>query len=342
MLNVLLNRYLNPDPALNLVQTAFPGRLLLLRRRFLINDSARGLSVLHPQIKKNVYLLAGMLAACLLAGCARLPYRYGRTADYLNIVPLQTNEVQIVQSSPSKFLDASDWFWPGSLFAKLILWNAKMDSHQFSKETENILREYLRTNDLADVKVRINSCNVGGEWRRTIHNRSVGAGWRYTFGMLSWLQYTIMPGRFFGGDSYNPYSNTINLYSDIPAVALHEAGHAKDFAQRNYKGTYSFAYLLPFFNLYPEALATRDALGYLRTEEALQDQKTGYNTLYPAYGTYLGSNVGQWLAFPWSYAAMAAGVIPGHIVGRTRSATLPDPAETAPATNSLAHADLAR
>jgi len=90
------------------------------------------------------------------------------------------------------------------------------------------------------------------------------------------------------------------------------------------KGTYAFAYMIPFFNLYPEALATRDALGYLRTNEPLKSQKEGYNTLYPAYGTYLGGNVGNWLAFPWSYAAMAAGVIPGHIAGRICSANLPE------------------
>lgn len=42
----------------------------------------------------------------------------------------------------------------------------------------------------------------------------MGWGWRYSIGMLSWLQYTLLPGRLFGGDHYNPYSNTISLYSD--------------------------------------------------------------------------------------------------------------------------------
>lgn len=268
---------------------------------------------------------AGIPLFLFLTGCAQLPYRYGHATGYTATPPLPPGEEQISRGSPNKFLDASDWFWPDSLFSKLILWNTKMDSHQFSAETEAILRDYLRTNDLTDVKVRINSCNAGGELRRTLRNKSVGAGWRYTLGMVAWVQYVILPGRFFGGDHYNPYSNTINLYSDIPAVALHEAGHAKDFARRKYKGSYSFAYILPLFNLYPEALATGDALGYLRTEGSLQDQKTGYNTLYPAYGTYLGSDVGDWLAFPWNYAAYAAGVIPGHIAGRIRSATLPPP-----------------
>ncbi len=274
------------------------------------------------KIKQGLYLLIA-IAVFSQTGCANLPYQYGLIEQCPNAVPLPPGEEQISRSKPNRFLDASDWFWPGSLFGKLILWNASVDSHQFSEETELALKEYLQSNHLTDVKVRINSCNVPGELKRTIRNKSVGAGWRYTFGMIAWVQYTIMPGRFFGGDNYNPYSNTINIYSDSPAITLHEAGHAKDFSQRKYKGTYAFAYMIPFFNLYPEALATRDALGYLRTNESMEYQKEGYNTLYPAYGTYLGGNVGDWLAFPWNYAAMAVGVIPGHIVGRIRSATLP-------------------
>ena len=268
-----------------------------------------------------------LAVAFLQTGCASLPYPYGQLNPETAAMPLRQSEAQVSKSDSNRFLDAADWYWPGSLLSKLILWNKDVDSHQFSKETEDALRVYLAANNLTDVKVRINSCNVPGELKRTLRNKSVGAGWRYTFGMLAWLQYTITPGRFFGGDNYNPYSNTINLYSDSPAIALHEAGHAKDFARRKYKGTYAFAYMIPFFNLYPEAVATRDALGYLRTNETLKDQKEGYNTLYPAYGTYLGSNLGDWLTFPWNYAAMAGGVIPGHIVGRIRSATLPTTGE---------------
>lgn len=258
----------------------------------------------------------------MLTGCADLPYRYGRSGDYPNSVPLHKGETQITQGKPSRFLDAADWYWPGSLVSKLVLWNTQVDSHEISKETTDVLREYLRKNNLTDVKVRLNAHNPKDELLRTVHNKAIGAGWRYTFGMLAWLQYNITPGRFFGGDNYNPYSNTIHLYSDIPAVALHEAGHAKDFGRREHKGRYAAAYMIPFFNLYPEALATRDALGYLRTNSSLQEQKAGYNLLYPAYGTYIGGGVGDWLSVPWNYVAMAGGVIPGHIAGRTRSATL--------------------
>ncbi|NCC52244.1 MAG: hypothetical protein EOM20_13645 [Spartobacteria bacterium] len=272
------------------------------------------------------FLLAVLLVFSV-SGCATKPYRIGSPINYIEGYVMPEGEPQIVYGRPNGFLDASGWIWPGSLMSKLILWNYKVDSHKISPETVEILEEYLDLNDLRNVKVRINAYSVRDEWRRTFRNKAVGAGWRYTLGFWSWLMYTIMPQRFFGGDNYNPYSNTINIYSDIPAILLHEAGHAKDFTKREWKGTYAFMYMLPFFALYPEALATSDALGYLRAYQPLLLQKQGYNVLFPAYGTYIGGNIGQWIAYPWNYAAYAAGVIPGHIVGRIRSATLPDPEE---------------
>ncbi len=141
-----------------------------------------------------------------------------------------------------------------------------------------------------------------GQARR--QNKTVGAGWRYTIGAISVLFYTILPGRFFGGDAYNPYTNTIYLYSDIPAVALHEAGHSKDFGRRENKGTHAALYLLPFAPLYYEANATSDALTYLENQSRWKDQQRAYEILYPAYGTYVA---GIW------------GVIPGHIIGRMKA-----------------------
>ena len=156
------------------------------------------------------------------------------------------------------------WIWPGSLLGKLVLWNYKVDNHEISPETVQILKDYLEANELDDVQVRINQYAVGREWGRMRRNCGMSPWWKYNIlGLLSMVQYTIFPGRFFGGDHYNPYSNTINLYSDIPAIALHEAGHAKDFAYRYSKGAYALAYGLPFFNLYAEARATQDAQSYL-------------------------------------------------------------------------------
>jgi hypothetical protein len=268
---------------------------------------------------KLIYLC---LALCL-SGCATVPYRYG--VDYIDprlpAVPFPV-EAQIVRGRPNRFLDASDWIWPGSWLGKLILWDRRVDNHKIGDETESVMQRYLAANELGYVKVRLNAYHVRDEWRRLRSNRSVGAGWRYTLGVLGWLQYTILPGRFFGGDHYNPYSNTINLYSDIPAIAVHEGGHAKDFAARKWKGTYAVIYIIPLVNLCHEALASNDALGYLRADESPALQYEGYRIMHPAYGSYLGYNFG--LLFPAYDLPIALGMIAGgHITGRVRGSQLP-------------------
>jgi hypothetical protein len=192
--------------------------------------------------------------------------------------------------------------------SKIILWNRRIDNHNVSLTTESAVAEYLERNQLDEVKVRINQYAPGDEWHRLTANTSVGWGWRYSAGTLSWLQDTLLPGRLVGGDHYNPFTNTINLYSDIPAVALHEAAHAKDFAQRNYKGTYAVH----------EAIASRDALAYVRAFRPASEEQEACRILYPAYGTYVGGAAASFL--PWNSTWIYAGaVIPGHLLGRYRA-----------------------
>lgn len=276
---------------------------------------------------------AVLAAALMLSGCATLPYRAGPPPlESERTLRLRPGEEQVVRGRPHKLLDASDWIWPGSWLGKLVLWNHRVDSHEISTNTEEVLRAYLAMNELDSVKVRLNQYSPGDEWRRLFRNRAVGAGWRYTFGIWSVIGYTIMPGRFFGGDHYNSYTDSINLYSDIPAVVVHEGGHAKNWGQFKYKGTHAFIYALPGAPLYYEAVATRDALSFLRETQPLELQKQGYNVLYPAYGTYVGGTF-SYFYDPYGLTTIAF-AIPGHIVGRIRSANLDDkqPApEAAPA-----------
>ncbi len=272
-----------------------------------------------------VVATAGAVVMLLGAGCATAPYHYGRDQDYIHGYRLPPGEQQITFGTPHAALDASGWIWPGSLIGKLLLWNHKVDSHTVSTQTVAAVQQYLARNDLRDVKVRFNDYCVRDEWRRTFRNRAVAPGWRYTFGLLTWVGYTIMPQRFFGGDHYNPYSNTINICSDLKSVGLHESGHSKDFAGRTYKGTYAFLYgVVPLFNLYPEAKASTDALSYLRAEDDSATWKEGYKVLYPAFATYIGGSFGSLVEVPWGYAVEAVAVIPGHILGRIKAAHVPD------------------
>lgn len=266
-----------------------------------------------PGAKCRTLLISIGLA--LATGCASTPYRYGSDRSELDRNKYPDMEQQFYQGAPSPVLDAADWYWPLSLLGKLLLWDRDVDSHQISPETFARLMTYLDENDLDEVQVLVNTYKPGNQWRRLFSNRTVGAGWRYTVGLISVGLYTILPGRFFGGDAYNPFTNTIYLYSDDPSIALHEGGHAKDFSRRKYKGTHAAIYVLPFAALYYEAKATNDALGYLQDKQAHDQQADAYEITYPAYATYAS---GSFLQGAELYSLL--GVIPGHIAGQIQAA----------------------
>lgn len=273
------------------------------------------------------FTAGSLIGTCLFTiGCSTVPkepYRFGRDIEGPDTLLLEEGEPQVTRGRPRKVLDVAGNIW--SFPSKLLLWNWKIDRHSISPETEEILLRYLHDNRLRNVKVRLNDYDVPGEWRRLKNNSAVGAGWRWTFGLIVNVIYTILPGRFFGGDNYNPYTNTINLYSDHPAMALHEGGHAKDFAQRTHKGTYAFTYHLPLTALLAEARATGDAIGYLRTNQDILTEKNGYKVLYPAYSMYIGAESFRMISWfipldKAAYYAISFGpVIPAHIVGRVKA-----------------------
>ncbi len=245
-----------------------------------------------------------------LSGCASAPpYQYGHPNISSERAPPLASDDQVVIGRPHRLLDASGWIWPSSLLAKLLIWDTDIDSHRISDETVTATVQYLEKNDLDDVLVLVNAYAPGRQWSRLFKNREVGAVWRYTIGIFNVLGYTFMPGRITGGDHYNPYTNTISLFSDEIGVALHEAAHAKDFNRRKYKGLHAALYNLPLAPLYYEAVATRDALSYLQAECQTDNLRDTYRVLHPAYGTYLG--VAAFSGTPGAYLM----AVPGHISG---------------------------
>lgn len=120
--------------------------------------------------------------------------------------------------------------------------------------------------------------------------------------------------RIFLGDRYNPFTHQIHIHSDLPSVALHELGHAYDFSYRRYKGSYAFARLLPFVDLYQEYVTTDQAFDYLTenrvAKKLYKTEIESYNVLHPAYSTYVGAYLGFLAPIAW---------IAGHIWGRSES-----------------------
>jgi hypothetical protein len=259
-------------------------------------------------------IVLGILIAPGMTGCVSSSYQYGVLRPQRGAVPTSP---QVESGRPNALIDGVGWVVgiPG----KILLWDRRVDSHHISPGTEQAISEYLVKNDLGQTKVRLNQYDPLGEWRRLTENKQVGAGWRYTLGSLTTLGYTILPGRVFGGDHYNPFTNTINVYSDHPAIALHEGGHAKDIRSRELPGTYSAAYMLPFVALWHEEKATSDVLSYLNAEDRHEEMREAYKILYPAYGTHVAGQFNNFIPPPFDLAVTAVCVIPGHVAGRIKA-----------------------
>src|SRR5262249_30584448 len=154
-------------------------------------------------------------------GCVASPYRAGTARTYHASPELAAiTTTQIERGKPRPVIDGIGWVF--GIPDRILMWNWRMENHHISCDTGDAIGTYLAKNDLESVKVRLNQYAPGDDWRRLVANKSVGWGWRYSLGTLSWLGETILPGRVIGGDHYNPFTNTVHIYSDIPAVALHE------------------------------------------------------------------------------------------------------------------------
>ena len=256
----------------------------------------------------------GMLSLVVISGCKLLePKPIAVVRNNLPTDLISDGELQMERGKPRLIIDGFGWVW--GIPSKLMLWNRKVENHRISDETESLLYDYLETNGLSEVKVRLNQYRPWDDWRRLTRNTSVAWPWRYSFGAIATLGETVVPGRLFGGDHYNPYTGTIHLYSDVPAIAFHEAAHAKDFSNRKYPGTYAALYVIPTVPLWHERIATNDVLSYVQYRNDRRLEREAFHTLYPAYGTYLGSAGGY--AFPrYSNPIYLGGILAGHAMGR--------------------------
>ena len=279
---------------------------------------------------RSINLTLMILALSLLAstGCHVLSPQPIVADKYFSCdEQLQSTQPVIERGREMPILDTVGWII--GIPSKILLWDSRADRHYISPETERVLAEYIDDNGLQHVKFRLNQYAPIQDWHRLRANRSVGWGWRYTLGLLSVAGEAILPGRLIGGDHYNPFTATVHIYSDIPAITLHEAAHAKDFSRRKYPGTYAGLYLLPVVPLYHESIASRDVVAYLQFLGDPELEREGYHVLYPAYGTYVGSAAGT-LVPDYANPLYFGGVLWGHAVGRWHGYQVDDQAYLSP------------
>jgi hypothetical protein len=183
--------------------------------------------------------------------------------------------------------------WVVGIPRRVLLWDWRVDNHEVSDDTVTEVCRYLDENELNQVKVRINQYSPIDEMRRLRDNQTISPGWKYTFGMGNVLAYTIFPGRIWGGDSYNPYTQSLNVYSDVPSLALVEAAYAKDMAAQRYPGAYAASQSLPIIAMWHETRATDDVITYIAIRGTRSEQEETRKILFARYGMVLGGDIGS-------------------------------------------------
>ena len=261
--------------------------------------------------------LLSSFAYVLVASTTLLAQQHtGSSTAPSHIAPHRDSQIQIERGKPNKVVDGVGWVL--GIPSKLILWNRSADNHHVSAKTQRDLTHYMAANKLTSSKVRINQYHPLDDWKRLKDNKQVGAGWRYTFGVIHTLGETIFPGRLFGGDHYNPYTDTVHIYSDIPSLAMEQSAYAKDVRHRNYPGTYAAGQDLPFVGLWHERRSKKDVFSYVNTFGSPQQRQEAYEVLQPQYGSEIGGELGMFVPGAQPLFSLSGAAV-GHVVGRRQS-----------------------
>jgi len=280
-------------------------------------------------LQKNIFvdwLLAGVFLLLFASSCSvshgkeAAPSGDITQASYCDRTASSERCVDIELGSRAPVIDGVGWVL--GIPRKILLWDRRADNHDVSSSTVEEVAQYIDDRGLHDVKVRVNQYAPGGEWKRLVANKRVGAGWRYTVGAISTLGYTLLPGRLFGNDRYNPYTNTLSVYSDAPTLALAEAAYAKDVHQRGLPGTYATVQILPIVSIWHETLATGEVLEYVSLHGSNDEQEQIKRQLYARYGMELGGAIGGTLP-KGSGLLPVVGAVSGHAVASVEQVIKP-------------------
>ena len=138
-----------------------------------------------------------------------------------------------------------------------------------------------------------------------ISNKKIRPIWKSTFGSYNLLKYTLLPGRLTGGDWYNPYTESLHVYSDSPAVVISRATYAQDIRSRVNPGAYAAIKDVPLAGLGHETTATKLALDWYETHSP-ESYESAREVLYPNLGASYGGQLASFIPY---------GEVVGKIIG---------------------------
>lgn len=260
----------------------------------------------------------GVCCVLAITGCVS-PGR----ASKISTVEHSYDPPQIERGKPCAVVDGVGWVF--AIPSKVVLWNSKVNNHHVSSESEARIEEFLAAHELEETKVRLNQYAPVDEWRRLAQNKSMSPGWRYTFGAFHTLGYTLMPGRVFGEDYYNPYTNTLNVYGDVPSISMMEGAYGADLKSREKPGVYAFSQEIAGLNMWHQTIAMKSALAHIEATGSAEEIREAYNVLYPRYGLQGGQALDALVPIPVvGNVFQIGGLVAGHCAGRRASSQVED------------------
>lgn len=269
---------------------------------------------------------AAILCLFLLtwAGCASSSYQFGMPNRPLT--PAASEEAnQLTFGGEQPRLDRAER-WIHYPSEKLRQWLPGKEPTLDPEERRSLAlgkaQEYLELNELNDVHIDVRQYDPATQWQRLRENDRIHPIWKYTDGTLSHLSYTLMPGRVFRTDSFNPYTNTLSLNSTDPAMALYTAAEAKIIFNRRYPGLYLAACRFPIVGISNSVQVANDVLSYARIRQDWDSERELTPQIYSNFGADMVFHLFPFLPgsneFPLFYAPLMslAGSAAGEAAGQ--------------------------
>ena len=271
--------------------------------------------------------------SCVLSngvGCVQSTYRYGIANEQLVAkLPQTPNVISVGGAHPN--IDRLEQVvqYPRRVFRK---WFPSKDPFEQLPIEERrqiavaVASNYLDNNGLKGVFIDVLEYDPRQQWQRLVDNDRVSPVWKYTLGSAYHLGYSILPGRAFGYDRYNPFTNTLSINSARRCNTLFTAGYVKKIYDQRYPGTYVAANLLPIMPLIRDTSIANDVLTYSHVQQEWRLKQE----LYPlVYGRLGGDVVSQATSLIPSMAYMPFYMSPlltraGRVTGRVTGTAIAD------------------
>ena len=210
-------------------------------------------------------------------GCASDTYRYGQFRPVTAPVPPVVVDRGEAHPQLDRLRNVVE-------FPRRVLRFGRPDTRPTTEEVEQTVVTYLEKNDLTDVAVEVGEYDPSRQWQRLKDNERVGPLWKYSVGSLTVVGYSLLPGRVFGRDTYNPFTDTLSINSRNPPRALFEAARAKALRGEQFVGSSVVLSSLPVIRSVADVRQASDVLSYLRAEEQWQLETAAYPQLYAEVG----------------------------------------------------------